>query len=207
MRGSRTVQDFDATEWSLGSETTVLPLELEVHHHVQVRVSCSKEVTLLGVCEEKEIPLQSGQTFRFRGQLRNFQALALRGTGKTVYGYSFKEIPRQDGEALSDEKPASPPLPGNDNLLLSMRRLMQQEHRRNMPPVCDPETDLPDRYTIEDDDFRFEEEIAQELASSQQNPQAVTVQASEPPQNGPAAAAEPPTQGSSEPGEPKVAAE
>jgi hypothetical protein len=58
-------------------------------------------------------------------------------------------------------------MPGQDNLLLAVRRILRAEADRNRPPVMDPE-DLPwaDRYVIDEDDERFEEELALEAKAA-----------------------------------------
>lgn len=186
---------FDARDWNAAKGQTAILTgsrkEIELH------VSCTKEVRLLGVSEGKKIPLHSGTTFRVRAKAEGFDSLILVGTGQTEYGYSLRDIARQDGEPIDHENPPAAPMPGQDNLLLAMRRIMQEEMRRNRAPVMDPE-DLPwsTRYEVDEDDFEFEEEMHSRSQQQQQT---------EPGTTPPAGAVEPASPGdaSASPQEPR----
>lgn len=163
------MQAYKAHEWQAASKET--RLELDTRHSIQVQVSCNQDVQLLGVREKAEIPLKVGREFRVKMASEGFEAIILRGTDKITYGYCLKEMPRQDGEPLNNLNPPSPPLPGDDNLLLQIRNIARQEMMRTRMPNLDPE-DLPffDRYEIpEDEDELFEEEIIQSQQKSRKS--------------------------------------
>lgn len=144
-------------------------ISLDARHHIQIQVSCTQDVQLLGLRGKEEIPLKIGREFRIRAQTKGFDALVLKGA--TEYGYSVLDIPRQDGEPLNDDNPPAPPMPGANNLIAQMQRLMRDEFNRHRPPVLDPE-DLPwqERYVIDDDDYDFEEEIFASKQKSSPSP-------------------------------------
>lgn len=175
------MRDFNAEEWNAAKGTR--KIELSAVHFIEITVSCSKAVQLLGVRGDKKVPFQSGNSFRFRGKVQGFDYLELKGTGQTEFGWRLRELPRQDGEPLNHDNPPAPPMPGNENMLLAMRRIFQQELRRNRSPVMEPE-DLPDRYSIDDDDWEFEEELAERLQAERQAREAEASNRPEPPAPG-----------------------
>lgn len=151
---------YDANEWYTSNEP--VHIDIDERHHIEISVSCTKEVQLLGLVNgERKIPLHIGKQFRIRSATKGFEALQLKGVGKTYFGYRVREMPRQDGEALNNENPPSPPMPGtDDNLVLKLQKMVRQQAREHRMPVMEPEGDgFEDRYGIEDDDEDFEEEI------------------------------------------------
>lgn len=157
---------FDANEWRVGRGK--VQVEASSRHQIEVCVSCTQDVQLLGLCEKAETPLKVGREFRVRAQTKGFDALVLKGKPNCEFGYRVRMIERQDGERVDRSDPPAPPMPSNNNLLLQIKNLVNQEMRRNSTPVLEPE-DLPwaDRYSVEDDDYRFEEDLFQ----SKQNPE------------------------------------
>lgn len=134
---------------------------------VEATWSSTGDVKLEGRRDERWILLNSGRgTHRVRGKYHGFSELRLRGSGQVEFGFRFRRIVRQDGEPLNSDNPPAPPLPGSDNFLLQVRRIMRQELKRKIGPYLEPE-ELPfgDRYVIDEDDERFEEELAAEAAA------------------------------------------
>lgn len=152
--------EFNADEWSVAKGSR--KIELTERHYLEVRVSCTKMVTVYGVSGQKKVPLQSGTQFRCRARTTGFTHVEIKGTGQTEFGYTTRQIPIQDGEPLTHEKPAAPPLPSATNLVAQIARTIRQEMRYQRDPVMEPE-DHPfaTRYEVDDDDFEFEEDIVE----------------------------------------------
>lgn len=154
------MQVFD-NEWA--STKDPVTWECLPNSQSEVRVSCTSNVELRGIRDDgTSVLLHAGSVFRITAYFRGYRELLLRGSGDE-FGYRVRQIPRQDGEPLNKDNPPAPPVPGNDNLLLQVRRIMRAEFDRNRAPYLDPE-DFPQagRYEIEDDDYLFEEEIGQQ---------------------------------------------
>lgn len=153
--------EFDG-DWR--SSVSLVERPVPASQEVEVRVSCAKVVSLYGRFEGgKWVMLHSeAGSWRVRAKF-NFDHLRLQGDGKHEFGYRFRDMDRTGAEPVDDSRPADPPLPGKDNILLQVRRIMRQEFERNRAPYLEPE-ELPygDRYVIDEDDERFEEEIAAE---------------------------------------------
>lgn len=163
------MQDFNAENWASSKEPVSFDPE---PGKTEVRVSCSKPVEIRGIKPDgSSVLLHSGTSFRLVATFRSFSSVVLRGSGKTEFGYSILHDARQDGEPIDHRDPPAPPMPGADNLLLQVKRIIQNEMRANRPPVLEPE-DLPfaNRYMVDDDDERFEEE----LFASPANPDTAT---------------------------------
>ena len=178
--------DYNSYEWQLGKNKTAIAVENR--HQIEIRVSCTQDVQVLGVRGSEEIPIKIGRDFRFKAKTEGFEKLVLKGKPSTEYGYSVREISRQDAEALNDDNPPAPPMPGANNLIAQMRRIAAEEARANRTPVLEPE-DLPfgDKYVIEEDDYDFEEEI---FASRQKEEEDKRRDAADPPPADPPAAPE-----------------
>ena len=178
---------FDATEWQAGKGREKIALS-EIHQ-IEISVSCTQDVQLFGVSEDKTVPLKIGREFRIRCKTKGFLHLELKGKPQVEFGYRIRTIERQDGEPLNSDNPPDPPMPGQDNLLLQMRRIMNENMRRDRPPVLEPEGLGPfgTRYEVDEDDYRFEEDIAFEAQQAREQSEV-----SDPPEPPPPAAAEPP---------------
>lgn len=152
---------FDGEEWQAGHGD--VEIEVTSRHMVDVQVSCTKTVQLLGVPGTpgtSAVVLKTGTEWRFRGPVKNFEKIVIRGTGQTPFGFRIDHSPRQHGEPLSDERPPVVDLPEPSNLVAKMRRMAQDHHRFSRMPVLEPE-DGPSfaRYEYEDEDeLDFEEE-------------------------------------------------
>lgn len=161
---------YDAENWNAAKGKK--KIEIEPCHHIEVRVSSTKDVQVLGVRSSEEIPLKIGREFKLKAKARGFDAIILKGTGQTQYGFMIVHHARRDQDATSPDNPPAPPMPGANNLIAQMRQVAQQEMARNRMPVMDPE-DLPfsNRYLVDDDDYDFEEELVEKarLASQQQD--------------------------------------
>lgn len=149
-------------DWKAHKGTLKIDL-FEPRNRIKVKVASSKEVKMFGVRGKEKVPLKIGAEFRFAEVLGGFDRLLLIGTGDTEFGYSVSVMPFR-AEEIDPTEPASPPLPNaNANMLLQIKRLFEEENRRNRIPVFDPE-DLPgaSRYDIDDEDgVLFEEDIWQ----------------------------------------------
>lgn len=149
---------FNAQEWEAKKGT--IAFAVTPRHMVDIWVSCTKEVQVLGVRDQTEIPLKSGTTFRFLGKLEGYEKVKVKGTGQTQYGIKVIETPLQNGEDISDERPPVIPVPEPSNLLLKMRQMSRAHHVASRMPVLEPE-DGPSFRSYEfddDDDVLFEEE-------------------------------------------------
>lgn len=167
------MQDFDH-DWNSSKQPVTFEPE---KGRTEITVSCAKPVELRGVREDgSSVLLHSGTSFRLVATFRSYPSVVLRSQANTEFGYRVRHDPRQDGEPLNHDNPPAPPLPGNDNMLLQVKRIIQDEMRRNRPPVLDPE-DLPfsNRYMVDEDDERFEEELyaspANPVPSGPESPQ------------------------------------
>lgn len=188
------MQAFDEN-WT--AEEGKTEIDLGEKAQVQINVSCTQDVQVLGVRGQEKIPLKIGREYRFKVRTGSFEKLIIQGKPKTPYGLRIQYFEMQDGEPINDDNPPAPPMPGADNLLLQMRQIVQAEMKRNSSPVLDPE-DLPfaSRYEVDDEDYDFEEEI---LLASQQSAEADGE--TDPPvaEPQPHSAAEPPADGEEPP--------
>lgn len=160
--------DYNIEEWQRAVGKTTI--DVEERHYIQIQVSCSQDVQVFGVSKEAEIPLKIGREFKFKAKTAGLDQVIIKGKPATPYGLCIKHRAIQDGDPIDHENPPSPPIPGEGNMLLKIRSIMQQQARNNRQPVLEPE-DLPfaTRYEIEDDDDRFEEEIIASMQNSQHN--------------------------------------
>lgn len=153
--------EFDGSEWRHAKGEVVI--EVTPRHMVDISVSCTKPVQVLGVpgtSGVSAVVLRTGSEFRFRGPVKNFAKIVIRGTGETPFGLRVIHSPRQNGEPLSDEKPPVIDLGEPSNLVAKMRRMAADAHRFRRMPVLEPE-DGPslNRYEVDDDaELLFEEE-------------------------------------------------
>lgn len=144
--------------------------EIKPKYRCDIRVSCTHDVRLEG--QKIGLPgwilLHSASTFRIKPLFEGFEKLRL--IGDQEFGFWVRDMPVQDGEPLNDENPPSPPMPGDDNLLLQMKRMMRAEMMRNRSPVLEPENlPMSEQYAIDDDDYRFEEEIMEAAEKARQD--------------------------------------
>lgn len=158
------MQAFKSSDWQAVEKT----YELEVYprHFVEAQVSCTQTVTLQGVLvletdngeTEIKVPLMSGNQFRFKETVSGFVRLIFQA--EVPFGLRLIDRPKQDGEPLTHENPPPPPLPGADNLVARIQRIMRDQANASRPPRLDPE-DMPlaRRYMVADDDEDFEEEM------------------------------------------------
>lgn len=146
-------------EWKAGRGTRLLDLQLPGEAVIQV--SSVKPVTLQALRDGSWVPLHTGTTFKVSAKFESFEKARLVGTGQSEYGYRCHLMVRQNGEPLDDADPPAPPMPGEGaNMLLKIRAMMREEFKRNRTPILEPE-DLPfaNRYEVEWDDERFEEDL------------------------------------------------
>lgn len=158
-----------------GWASSVGPVQFEPQQGGQttVHVSCTDPVELRGVREDgSTVLLHAGTSFRLVASFRSYVGCLLRSRNEVEFGYKVAFDPRQQGEPLNDDNPPSPPMPGANNILAQVRRMMRQEFDRQRMPLLDPEN-LPfaDRYSIDDDDEDFEEEIAASQANERREEQ------------------------------------
>lgn len=178
--------EFNAHDWKVAKKSVEIPLD-ETIQFVQIRVSCIENVTLYGLFGKTKVPLQNGPQYRCRAKVQNFEALRLEVKSDIEFGYTFDQLPRQDGEPIDHENPPALEMPGATNMVAQIQSMIRAEAKRNRLPVGEPE-DLPGsgRYDIEEDDYEFEEELIErrkaDLVSKQKT--------------------EPKTGGTLEPGEP-----
>lgn len=163
-------------EWNVASEST--DIEVEPGHAISVRVSCTKTVQLLGVRGSTEIPIKCAPEFRWRGRIEGFDLLRIKGEKAVPYGFQVVDMPSPRAERLNhDDPPAIPPPDASANLLLQIRKAMSAQAAMARLPVMEPDQLDPwrDRYVVEDDDFRFEEQIgAEELQKREERKKKAT---------------------------------
>lgn len=154
------MREFDS-EW----QATKGSFEFEVSeaHQVDLWVSCTKKVQVLGLPAEKgkaAVVLKSGEEFRFRAPLYGFRKVIVQGTGETPFGLRARHSPRQPDEVIDPEPAKVLSLPEPSNLVAKMRRLAAEHHRFNRMPVLEPEEGASfGRYEFDDEDeVLFEEE-------------------------------------------------
>lgn len=158
--------EFRADEWRpVQGECYV---ETSPRHFLDIQVSCTKEVRVFGVCEEKKTLLKSGTEFRFRGQVKGFEKVLIQGTGETPFGARVLDCPMQDGEYNSGVKAPVIELPEASNLVLKMRQIARAHHQATRSPVLEPEDFISfGRYEFEDDQEVLFEEEALEKAEAE----------------------------------------
>jgi hypothetical protein len=164
MQGCQTVQVFDDA-WASTDQPHEWPIEPFSQYRIEV--NSLDPVDLRGLRDGEWVLLHTGPRWGISPKFLGFESLRLSSSTGIEYGFKCRQIFRQDGEPLNDDNPPAPPMPGQDNLLLAVRRILRAEAERNRPPVMDPE-DLPwaDRYVIDEDDERFEEELALEAKAA-----------------------------------------
>lgn len=148
--------EFKDTEWRYVEKSKTIPLT--PRHYVDIQVSCVEPVQVLGLREGKATVLKAGKEFRFKAQVKGFEALEVVGT--VPFGLREVTKPMQLGENNSGERPPVTSMPEPSNLLLKMRQLARAHHEFSRMPVLEPD-DFPSfgRYEMDDeDDVLFEEE-------------------------------------------------
>lgn len=195
------MQVFDE-KWQLA--TSPVKIETPGDTQITLRATGTKDVEVYGVPEGKKasVPLKIGRELTVRIRSTAFSAVTLKS--EEPFGYAFETRSMQRADPLNDDDPPAPPLPGADNLVAQVHRMMRDNARRNRDPYLDPEA-LPwqNRYTLEEDDEElFEEELAARKAAklSKQKPEEGEMLEPDEPRPEPAtAAAEPPVQQKGEP--------
>lgn len=149
--------EYNEIEWRHVEDTRVIPIT--ERHMCDLWVSCTEAVQVFGVREGKKTLLKAGTEFRFRAQVKGYEALEV--TGKVPFGLKAITSPLQVGEYNSGERPPVVSMPEPSNLLQRMRQIARAHHEMSRMPVLEPD-DFPSfgRYEIEDDDDEvlFEEE-------------------------------------------------
>jgi len=137
---------------------------------VKIQASSKKPITLYGVSTSKEeIPFRFGENITFNETLStDFTAIKLQVHGQVPIGYSFHEADSCRADPLNDQDPPAIPELTANNLVAQVHRMLRDNAKANRRAVLEPDDDhaWSQRYTIDEDDYRFEEEIFQ----SQQNP-------------------------------------
>jgi hypothetical protein len=167
------VQVYNADQWAVSKGQIKVPFD-QFRHYVKIEVTSQKPVTVFGLRGEEEIPLQTGVSVSAKILTEGWDALIVKGTGQTPFGFQIHSTARQDGEEINDDDPPAVPLPNNSNLLLQLRNALREEGNRHTFRL-EPE-DLPGaaRYAIDDEDYDFEEDI---LARRQQQAAEVAAEA------------------------------
>lgn len=147
-----------SNEWT--SRKGIVSFSITEAHMVDIWVSCTKTVTVFGVCQGEKTTLKAGTEFRFRQKIKGFSQIKVAGTGQTPFGLKVLERPLEELDYNSGERPPVVELPEPSNLVARFREMARAHHAGNRWPVLEPE-DTPSfgRYEIEDDeDVLFEEE-------------------------------------------------
>lgn len=151
--------EYKSNEWRAVEEEA--EFEVAPRHFVDLQVSCTKPVQVFGLLGQASTLLKTGQEFRFRGQVKGFEKILVKGVTKTPFGLRLVEEALSDGEYNSGEKAPVVSMPEPSNLLLKMRNMAREHHMRNRMPVLEPD-EYPSfgRYEIDDDvdEVLFEEE-------------------------------------------------
>lgn len=186
-------------EFKLGKSTVTFPIESS--GRIQVVASSKKPVSLYGVCEGEEIPLAYGENISFKETLSSeFTAVKLVGTGATPFGYSYYEKLVFGSDPQDDSAPPAIDTAQPANLVQQFQRLLKANRKLSGPPVLEPDMEGPwaARYAVEDDDFRFEEDIAAETARSRQKKADVAPDTPSEPRTGPSDVKAEPDRGNSQ---------
>ena len=151
--------EYNAQEWEAVPKQIKIPLQRK--HQIDLWISCTEDVQVFGVPQEKEkapVILRTGKEFRFRSPLVGFSALQIKS--KVEFGMKLVHSPRQDGENISDEKPPVVTMPEPDNLVWKMRQIAEANARQGRMPVLEPDEATGfQSYEYEDDqELMFEEE-------------------------------------------------
>lgn len=133
---------------------------------------CSDRACVLeGRVNGEWIPLLNRVDFKSKVKFQGFTALRLTGAKGQTAGVNFGSAARRIADPVDQEKFVSPPLPQNNNLLLQIQRMMREEMKRATGPTMDPEDGgFENRHLIDEDDDRFEEELAAEAAAAKSAP-------------------------------------
>lgn len=139
-----------------------IELPLVSSRRIKVRAASKTPVTVFAVCGQEKVPIAHGTQLDFREALsRDFTSLILSVHGDGAFGYWFQELEVQSYETLDDQDPPAIPEPRADNLVATLHHELRRFRRQEQPPVLEPDfDDFSMRYHVEDDDFRFEEELA-----------------------------------------------
>lgn len=154
--------EFKSNEWRPVDGKA--EFEVTPRHFVDLQVSCTETVKVYGLLGSSATLLKSGTEFRFRGQVKGFEKIAVEGKSKVPFGLRLVELALMDGEPNSGERPPVVSMPEPSNLLLKMRQIAREHHLRSRMPVLEPEDFASfGRYEIEDEDEEvlFEEEAFQ----------------------------------------------
>lgn len=148
--------EYRSDEWQAIKGEFYLPLT--ERHMVDLWISCTETVQVLGVLDGEKRLLKSGKEFRFRGQVKGFASLEV--TSNAPFGLKVRHVPLQVGEYNSGERSPVVSLPEPSNLLLKMRQMQREHHVQSRMPVLDPDDfGTFGRYEVEDDqECLFEEE-------------------------------------------------
>lgn len=136
---------------------------------VKVEVSCIHPVEVFGVRGDQEIPFGSVQVGLRRFKAEGFASLILRAPVSFAYYFLQKRL--QKGDPINNDTPPAPPMPQPTNLVQQIQNIMREQHRQARPPVMENSFDVfQDRYTIDEDDHDFEEDIAARLKAENEAP-------------------------------------
>lgn len=148
--------EFRSDEWESVEKSR--RIELTERHMVDLWVASKETVGVFGVRGKASTLLKSGKEFRFRGQVKGFEALEVIGTGP--FGLKCRASELQVGEYNSGIKAPVVDVPEPSNLLLRMRQIARAHHEATRIPVLDQD-EFPSfgRYEADDDEeLMFEEE-------------------------------------------------
>lgn len=150
-------------------------VDLEAAPDAKVRLSVRSEkpVRVFLVSEGEETLFHREECFDLKFHVTGFDGVKLLGTGETPFWFFLDQIERYALEDIDDSKPPAPPEPRATNLVAQIHRAIKEASRRGGPAVLEPDQDHPyfQRYIIEDDDMRFEEDIFAEAQKRASDPE------------------------------------
>lgn len=161
---------FDA-EWN--SSKDEVRVDCSTRSRIDIDVSCTEVVELRGEkVDGSNVLLHSGRQYRVCAAVRGYTAILLRGDGRTEFGFRARVTERQDGEPLDHQKPASPPMPGADNMLLQIKRVFADAGKLRRRFTMEPEDMISGRrYALPDDaEPLFEEELVERAEEAARAP-------------------------------------
>lgn len=135
---------FHPSEWRCSKDAEY---KFEKPTAIDTFISCTEMV----VIKFEGIPIKSGTEFRFAGQ---FPPGLLTIKSKAEFGYKMTFKDAQSGEPLDDEEVVALAVAGN--ALQAIRRRAAREGHAVRQAMFNLQN-----YEIEDDDFRFEEDIVE----------------------------------------------
>ena len=164
-------------EFKIAKGSVTIPIEAT--GRVSIRASSKKDITLYGVLTSKEeVPLAFGQNITFKEALSaEIIALRLCTHGQVPMGYHFSETTFRRADPLNDDAPAALPEKEPTNLVQAVQRMMRNNAKLSRGSVLEPDLGnrFFQRYEVDEDDYRFEEDFS---SNSQQNPETETVETS-----------------------------